>query len=64
MAESIATLVHHRFLALPDGTRLIGTVNFELLKQKTGLNEQELNKRFFFERKKCINLNSIGMCSG
>lgn len=43
--ESISSLLHHRFLALPDGTRLIGAQTFDALAQKMAISAEELNKR-------------------
>lgn len=48
MLELLSTLIHHRFLQLPDGSRLIGANQFEYLQQKKNFTEEELNQKFIF----------------
>jgi midasin (ATPase involved in ribosome maturation) len=43
--EVLSTLIHHRFLQLPDGTRLVSSPAFEILKNKAQCTGEELNKR-------------------
>lgn len=45
-AEMLKSLIHHRYLQLPDGSRLIGSTSYELLKQKTQLSDDELSNRY------------------
>ncbi|KAL3080777.1 hypothetical protein niasHS_014882 [Heterodera schachtii] len=59
-AESIASLVHHRFLALPNGTRLVGNSHFELLKHRSGLSEQMLNDRNVFRIPDSFRIVALG----
>lgn len=43
--EVLAPLIYHRFIHLPDGTRLISDNAFSVIKEKNGLNELELNQK-------------------
>lgn len=45
-AEMLKSLIHHRYLQLPDGSRLVGSTSFDLLAQKTGMNADELNSKY------------------
>ncbi|KAI1716295.1 AAA domain (dynein-related subfamily) domain-containing protein [Ditylenchus destructor] len=49
MVEALAPLIHHRFLQLPDGSRLLSFMQFDLLKAKTGLSDQELENIKIFK---------------
>jgi hypothetical protein len=44
--EIVSSLVHFRYLQLPDGTRLIGSLNFDMLSNQSGLNEAQLNEKY------------------
>jgi hypothetical protein len=46
MVEALAPLVHYRFLQLPDGMRLIGSTQFDLLVNRTSLSEATLKEKF------------------
>uniref|UniRef100_A0A914H1R8 VWFA domain-containing protein n=1 Tax=Globodera rostochiensis TaxID=31243 RepID=A0A914H1R8_GLORO len=59
-AEALASLVHHRFLALPDGARLVGSTNFTLLKRRSGLTEQMLNERKVFRIPESFRIIALG----
>uniref|UniRef100_A0A183C171 VWFA domain-containing protein n=1 Tax=Globodera pallida TaxID=36090 RepID=A0A183C171_GLOPA len=59
-AEALASLVHHRFLALPDGARLVGNTNFALLKRRSGLTEQMLNERKVFRIPESFRIIALG----
>ncbi|KAK0400469.1 hypothetical protein QR680_015263 [Steinernema hermaphroditum] len=43
--EMISSLIYHRQLQLPDGSKLVGEQQFEKLKEAMKLSEQELNER-------------------
>jgi hypothetical protein len=43
--EVLSTLIHHRFLQLPNGTRLVSSLAFEILKSKMQCTSEDLNKR-------------------
>ncbi|KAJ1354637.1 hypothetical protein KIN20_011630 [Parelaphostrongylus tenuis] len=58
--ESLASLCHHRFLFLPDGSRLVGAEEFENIQQKTGNDEVHLNAKGIFRIPKSFRLVSIG----
>jgi hypothetical protein len=47
MVEALAPLVHYRFLQLPDGTRLIGSTQFDQLVKRTSLSEATLNEKLW-----------------
>lgn len=43
--EVLSTLIHNRFLELPNGNRLVSWAAFEILKNKVQCNGEELNRR-------------------
>jgi hypothetical protein len=43
--ESLATLIHHRYLQLPDGSRLIGSMHYNAMKAKTGFSDELLAQK-------------------
>lgn len=51
MLELLSTLIHHRFLQLPDGSRLLGAKQFEYLQQNNSFTEKELNQKFKIKNK-------------
>lgn len=60
MLELLGTLVHHRFLQLLDGSRLLGANQFELLQQKNGFTEEELNQRNIFKIARNFRIIGLG----
>ncbi|VDO38068.1 unnamed protein product [Haemonchus placei] len=44
--ESLASLCYHRTLFLPDGSRLVGSDEFDNIQKKTGNDEEHLNSRY------------------
>lgn len=45
LLESLASLIHHRFIQLPNGTRLIGADKYDLLKKNANLSDSDLENR-------------------
>lgn len=45
--EILAPLIHHRFIQLPDGTRLIDADKYELLKKNTHFLDIDFQNRYF-----------------
>ncbi|KAI6205157.1 Von Willebrand factor A domain-containing protein 8 [Aphelenchoides besseyi] len=48
-AEVLAPLIHHRFLHLPDGTRLVSSKAFGMMKKEMNCTTEDLNKKGVFE---------------
>lgn len=44
--EVLAPLIQHRHLDLPDGTRIVSQRQFDLLKQRSHLSTEQMNKRY------------------
>ncbi|XGW33259.1 hypothetical protein V3C99_017601 [Haemonchus contortus] len=61
--ESLASLCYHRTLFLPDGSRLVGSDEFDNIQKKTGNDEEHLNARGVFRIPKSFRLVLIGSSS-
>ncbi|KAK6061172.1 ATPase family protein [Cooperia oncophora] len=61
--ESLASLCYHRTLFLPDGSRLVGSDEFDNIQKKTGNDEAHLNTRGVFRIPKSFALVLIGSSS-
>ncbi|VDP14490.1 unnamed protein product [Heligmosomoides polygyrus] len=61
--ESLASLCYHRTLFLPDGSRLVGSEEFDNVQKKTGHDEAHLNTRGVFRIPKSFRLVLIGSSS-
>nr|CDJ80091.1 ATPase associated with various cellular activities domain containing protein [Haemonchus contortus] len=61
--ESLASLCYHRTLFLPDGSRLVGSDEFDNIQKKTGNDEEHLNSRGVFRIPKSFRLVLIGSSS-
>ncbi|KJH39976.1 ATPase family protein [Dictyocaulus viviparus] len=58
--ESLASLCHHRLLFLPDGSRLVGSDEFDNIVKKIGNDEMHLNAKGVFRIPKSFRLVLIG----
>ncbi|GMT03950.1 hypothetical protein PENTCL1PPCAC_26124, partial [Pristionchus entomophagus] len=58
--SALAPLLHHRRIDLPDGSRLVGTEEFGRMRAKTGMNDDELNKRGISEIASSFRLVLVG----
>lgn len=60
MISSIAQLVYHRTIDIPDGSRLVSTEQFKSIQNKNGLTEADLNERKIYKIPPSFKLIFVG----
>ncbi|CAD5234405.1 unnamed protein product [Bursaphelenchus xylophilus] len=59
-AEVLSSLVHHRFIDLPDGGRLVSPEAFEILKKENEWNDNQLNEKGVYKISPSFRLVALG----
>uniref|UniRef100_A0A7E4ZTR3 von Willebrand factor A domain-containing protein 8 n=1 Tax=Panagrellus redivivus TaxID=6233 RepID=A0A7E4ZTR3_PANRE len=59
-AEMLGSLIHHRYLQLPDGTRLIGALHYDALKTRTELTDEALAEKGIYKIADNFRLVALG----